>query len=221
MRKKFPLFNSSKENNTIKSFKATSTDNSMIIQSGSKASLYARNSSIKSKNKTITNLKVNNEKKKEKNKSIPKKGNYYQANNLLPKYYKKPLKYAFNYYIHAVNTQFDNYNRNSSTKKMKTCKLFNRNNKTNFNPYSFKNNSNHHLINGKIQMDKNIKYRNLINLGRNSYNNYCSTYLSKEDINEINQKIIKIQSNYRYHFSRNKLYNTFLIYGKITKFLKF
>ena len=162
-----------------------------------------------------------------KNDSIKYKINKYNIINnninnfsLLPKNYIKSLEYAFNNHIQAINTQFDHFNKDSFP-NYTTYRYIedNTKSKNSFQTFNIKNNNSNYISKNensqKYKKYGNTKNKTQINQKNKNNSNNNLGHLSE---NEINTKIIKIQSCYRYHLKRNKLYNTIYLYSKISKF---
>ena len=166
-----------------------------------------------SKKRISTQYQKEIKQKKTKNKNMKINSNIFNNHNLLSKYYAKSLKFAFNN-IYAVNTQFNNYNKNNNNEN--TYRTIN-NKRMKYNLQTSNNNSNNNLIKRTFNSDNSNYINNkYIMMNHRNNNNQINKSLNKLSLNEINKKVIKIQSYYRYYFARKKLYNTFLLYAKIS-----
>ena len=186
MKKKYIIINSANENSTLNTLTFTpKKKRALNIHLNKKEHPY----NLCNVKKTINSRcqKEINDKKL----MYKKKNNNFNNDNSLAKNYAKSLKFAFKH-IYAINTQFDNYNKNNLVNK----------------------NNTYHFINNKM------KYNSMNNSNNNSTIalRYITNNknLNKLPFKEVNKKIIKIQTYYRYYFARKKLYNTFLLYAKLS-----
>ena len=212
MKKKLLFNNSSSKNNTINTGNYVTPINIVYNNNDINTSININNSSRKKERKKSQNMKPinNNTKRNSENRDNNKKNmNKSHLNNshLAPNNYVKSLYYAFNNHIHIVSTQFDNYNKtiakNNKISNFKINKKISTNKNTprlNCNNERSINNNNAKKVNGAG--DKDDANQNLNNLK-----------------NEINKNIIIIQKCYRGYSVRNKIYNLFLFYSKLTKIL--
>ena len=222
MERKLIFMNPSLDNSTINTMNYTPKNNTINITNEMIYKDYTIGLTKRIQGK-FNNAKENND-KKGKNTNIINckktkinKYNYNNGNNIMLKNYAKSLRYAYNTHIHAINTQFNNYNRDSFTKKNNTYRFVD-NNKLNNSLNTVKNNNlNYDSRNKKVQRDKNCKNLKIKTLNNNyRINNDAKMYINEFTGYEIIQKIIKIQTYYRAYFTRRKLYNTFLLYSKIS-----
>ena len=211
MRKKFMVATSTIDNTTLNTLALSPKNHTLIGLLNKKEPSYIFSNS-KKKMKYQKEIKQ----KKTKNKNMKINSNTFNNYNLLSKYYAKSLKFAFNN-IYAVNTQFTSYNKNNNNND-NTYRTIN-NKRMNYDFQISNNNSNNNLTKRTINSD-NLNYINnkYIMVSHRNNNNQINKSLNKLSLNEINKKVIKIQSYYRYYFARKKLYNTFLLYTKISNF---
>ena len=162
----------------------------------------------KAKEKEKFNIKIVNDIK---NKKMLKK-NKNTNSNLKPQNYVKPLNFALNKRFKFVNTQFKNYNDKTSIIK---------NTNDNISKIIYENNTYKYYMNNNSKNSPKTKVihknENKKNKSNNKVKKKLTLNISKLMENEGNNKIIQIQSNYRGHFMRNKLYNTLLLYLKVIK----
>ena len=225
MQNKIPIMNSTIENSTLNTLTFTSKSNTMNSHYNKKNS--SKNIAHPKKIKKTQSQKTINEKKvKSRNLSIPnikktkiKNNNINNMNNinLSSKYYVKSLRFAFiNSNIIPINKQFANYNRNNIFNYNYPYKISSK--KKKYSTYTSKNNSNINLKNRDSWNDLNCK--NIVSKQQKITINKNLKNLNKLSLYEINKKVTKIQAYYRYYFARKKLYNTFLLYSRISKFFQ-
>ena len=224
MERKIIFMNPSLDNSTINTMNYTPKNNTININNEIIYKDYTIDLTKRIQGK-FNNTKNNNDKKsKEKNKINFKKNkinksNLNKNNNIMLKDYAKSLRYIYNTHIHAINTQFTHYNREPFKTKNNTYRIVD-NNKLDNTINTFKNNNsnNDNSRNKKVQRDKNFKKTKIKSLNNNhKTNNDTHKSINKLTEYEIIQRIIKIQTYYRAYFTRKKLYNTFLLYSKISK----
>ena len=211
MKRKIFINNSTLENSTLNSYNFSILNNTLTIHYDNKDSLdtisYYKKSTGKIKiNKNINEKKKINGNTNLRNRKNMKNKNNFNNKNLLPIEYARSLKFSYNNFIQATNTQFYNYNKKALYKNCYISKIMN--NKYIYSINTIKVNSTYNLKKGKSPNNiKKLKNKDSLKLKR-----------TKElSPNKINKKINKIQSCFRGFIVRHKLYNTLFIYSTLEK----